>query len=67
MALNVAKEVAAMREMTVPDLRRKYAEVFGEECRSRQKSRTCWTQRDALGRGYTRPRRRSRPSRIVRG
>jgi hypothetical protein len=38
MALNVAKEVAAMREMTVPDLRRKYAEVFGEESRSRHKA-----------------------------
>jgi hypothetical protein len=38
MALNVAKEVAAMREMTVPDLRQKYAEVFGEECRSRHKA-----------------------------
>ena len=37
MALNVAKEVAAMRQMTVPDLRRKYANVFGEECRSRHK------------------------------
>ena len=38
MALNVAKEVAAMRGMTVPDLRRKYAEVFGEETRSRHKA-----------------------------
>ena len=38
MALNVAKEVAAMRGMTVPDLRRKYAEVFGEEARSRHKA-----------------------------
>jgi hypothetical protein len=37
MALNIAKEVAAMRGMTVPDLQRKYAEVFGEESRSRHK------------------------------
>ena len=37
MAVNVAKEVAAMLGMTVPDLRRKYANVFGEECRSRHK------------------------------
>jgi len=37
MALNVAKEVAAMRMMTVPELRRKYVKVFGEECRSRHK------------------------------
>ena len=38
MALNVAKEVAVMRGMTVPDLRRKYAEVFGEDARSRHKA-----------------------------
>ena len=37
MAVNVAKEVAAMRGMTVPDLQRKCVEVFGEECRSRHK------------------------------
>lgn len=37
MAVDVAKEVAAMRQMTVLDLRRKYAGVFGEECRSRHK------------------------------
>ncbi|MBE3038145.1 MAG: DUF2924 domain-containing protein [Chloroflexi bacterium] len=37
MGLNVAKEVAAMGRMTVPELRARYAEVFGEECRSRHK------------------------------
>ncbi len=37
MALNIAKEVARMKRMTVPELRRQYAEVFGEECRSRHK------------------------------
>jgi len=37
MGLNVAKEVAAMERMTVPELRARYAEVFGEECRSRHK------------------------------
>jgi hypothetical protein len=37
MGLNVAKEVAAMEQMTVPALRARYAEVFGEECRSRHK------------------------------
>jgi len=34
MALNVAKEVAAMERMTIGDLKRKYEEVFGEACRS---------------------------------
>ena len=37
MGLNVANEVAALRRMTVPDLRRRYAEVFGEETRCRHK------------------------------
>lgn len=37
MALNVAKELAAMERMTVNELRAKYAEVFGEPARSRHK------------------------------
>jgi len=37
MKLNVEKEVAALKAMTVPELRTRYAEVFGEECRSRHK------------------------------
>ena len=37
MGLNVANEMAALRRMTVPDLRRRYAEVFGEETRCRHK------------------------------
>jgi len=37
MAVNVKKEVEAMREMTVPELREKYAEVFGEPTTSRHK------------------------------
>ena len=37
MALNVAKEVAALERMTVDQLRAKYAEVFGEAARSRHK------------------------------
>ena len=37
MKLNVEKEVAALKAMTVPELRARYAEVFGEECRSRHK------------------------------
>ena len=37
MSLNIAKEVAALGRMTVKQLRARYAEVFGEECRSRHK------------------------------
>ena len=37
MAMNIGKEVAAMQRMTVAELRGKYAEVFGEETRSRHK------------------------------
>jgi hypothetical protein len=37
MGLNVAQEVAGLQRMTVPDLRRRYAEVFGEETRCRHK------------------------------
>ena len=33
MALNIGKEITALKRMTVPDLRRKYAEVFGERIR----------------------------------
>jgi len=33
----IAKQVEALREMTVAELREKYREVFGEECRSRHK------------------------------
>ena len=35
--MNVGKEVAAMRSMTVAELRGKYAEVFGEQTRCRHK------------------------------
>jgi len=37
MSLNVGKELAALKAMTVPELRARYAEVFGEECRARHK------------------------------
>jgi hypothetical protein len=37
MGLDVGKELAALKAMTVPELRARYAEVFGEECRSRHK------------------------------
>jgi len=37
MALNIGKEVSAMKRMTVAELRERYAEVFGEACRSNHK------------------------------
>jgi len=37
MGMNIGKEVAAMQRMAVAELREKYAEVFGEETRSRHK------------------------------
>jgi hypothetical protein len=37
MDLNVEKEVAAMKRMTVNELRAKYTEVFGEETKARHK------------------------------
>jgi hypothetical protein len=37
MDLNIGKEVAAMKRMTVNELRAKYAEVFGEETKARHK------------------------------
>ena len=38
MALNIGREISAMQGMTVPELRRKYAEVVGEDSTSRHKS-----------------------------
>ena len=37
MALNVGKEIAALKRMTVAGLRAKYAEVFAESTTSRHK------------------------------
>lgn len=37
MALNIGKEITALKRMTVVELRRKYAEVFGEITTSRHK------------------------------
>ena len=37
MALNIGKEIRALKRMTVADLRRRYAEVFGESTTSRHK------------------------------
>ena len=38
MSVNVAKEVAAMKRMTVKQLKSKYAEVFGDETRTGNKA-----------------------------
>ena len=37
MGLNVGKEIAALKRMTVGELRERYAEVFGEETHARNK------------------------------
>jgi hypothetical protein len=37
MAVNVGKEIAALKRMTLGDLQRKYAETFGERTTSRHK------------------------------
>ena len=37
MPRDIAAEIAALREMTVPELRAKYLEVFGEEPRSKHR------------------------------
>lgn len=47
MDLNVGKEFAALRRMTVNELRAKYAEVFGEETNARHKQ---WLERRILWR-----------------
>ena len=37
MAMNVGKEITALKKMTVPELRKRYAETFGEGTTSRHK------------------------------
>jgi len=37
MALNIGKEITALKRLTVPELRGRYAEAFGETTRSRHK------------------------------
>jgi len=64
MRLNVEKEVAALKAMTVLELRARYAEVFGEECRSRHKQflwkRIIWRMQAKEERGLSeRARRRA--------
>jgi hypothetical protein len=62
--LNITKEVSAMARMTVGQLRAKYADVFGEQCRSRHKEylikRIAWRmQANAEGDLSERARRRA--------
>ncbi|MCP4545227.1 MAG: DUF2924 domain-containing protein [bacterium] len=37
MTLNIGKEITALQKMTIPDLRQKYTEAFGESTTSRHK------------------------------
>ena len=50
MTMNVGKEVVALKRMTVGDLRRKYAEAFGEATNARHKEwlvrRIAWHRRE---------------------
>ena len=64
MALNVAKELAALEKMTVGELKRKFEEVFGEVARSGNKDwlskRIAWRmQANAHGDLSERARRRA--------
>lgn len=64
MALNVGQMVSELRRMSVTELRRKYAEVFGEQTRSGHKDylvrRIAWRiQADAEGGLSERARRRA--------
>ncbi|RLC08693.1 MAG: DUF2924 domain-containing protein [Deltaproteobacteria bacterium] len=64
MDMNAGKEVARLRRMTVAELRERYAEVFGEETRSRHKDylvrRIAWRlQANAEGDLSERARRRA--------
>ena len=70
MALNIGKEIAALRRMTVAELRAKYAEVFGEATRSRHKPhlirRILW-QRQAVAEGDLSDRARKRAAELAAG
>ena len=50
MALNIEREVAAMRRMATGTLRAKYSEAFGEQSRSRSKGSGANLDRPALQR-----------------
>lgn len=66
--MNIAREVTLMEEMTVDQLRTKYAEVFGEPCRSRHKQwlikRIAWRMQ-AIEEGDLSERARKRASELA--
>jgi hypothetical protein len=66
--LNIAKEVAALKRMTVKELRTKYAEVFGEETRGNNKpwliKRIAW-RLQALAEGDLSERARQRAAELA--
>jgi hypothetical protein len=68
MQLNVAKEVAALKRMTVQELRARYAEVFGEETRGNNKpwliKRIAWRMQ-ALAEGDLSERARRRAAELA--
>ena len=68
MDLNIGKEVAAMKRMTVNELRAKYAEVFGEETNARHKEwlvrRIAWRMQ-ALAEGDLSERARQRAEELA--
>ena len=69
MTMNVGKEVAALKRMTVGDLRRKYAEAFGEATRARHKEwlvrRIAW-RLQAVAEGDISERARQRAAELAR-
>ena len=68
MTLNVAKELAALRKMSVGDLRSRYAEVFGETTNTRHKDwlvkRVIWRMQ-ALAEGDLSERARARAAELA--
>jgi hypothetical protein len=68
MNLNIEKEVAALRRMTVNELRAKYADVFGEETNARHKEwlvrRVIWRMQ-ALAEGDISERARQRAAELA--
>lgn len=69
MALNINKEVEKLKLMTVKELKEKYHEVFGQECRSNNKpflwKRIAW-RLQALEQGSLSERARKRAEELVR-
>lgn len=67
--MNIGKEVAALKSMSVDGLRRRYAELFGEESRSRHKDflikRIAW-RLQSLAEGGLSERARARAAELAR-